>query len=154
MSENLATAQLNAELEQRLARARALVAEKEKAREQREADNALIREVEEAELKARNAEAVEAAELAHGEIGKKIALTYTPLGVIIVKRPHTALFRRFQDSKEASTEEALKLVRPSVVYPDRATFDEWIDKVPGVLFSLTKQCSHLSGYSASEAAGK
>lgn len=154
MTEALDNAQITTSLEERLARARAARNEVEKARAEREAERRLLEQVEEAELAARDAKAIEEAEIVHGPIGKKIAATYTPLGVIIVKRPHTALFRRFQDAKEINHKEATKLVRPSVVYPSLDLFDQWMEEVPAALFSLAKQCAQLSGAALEEAAGK
>ncbi len=123
------------ELQERLEKARLAQEAAESARTKRAAESASIKAVEDAERAAANAIAINAAEQEHGEIGRDIALVDTPYGVVIVKRPHQALFRRFQDSK-GSTTDVEKMSRPSVVYPDSTKLDRIYNDFPGVLLSV------------------
>ena len=154
MTEALEKAQIDAALEDRTAALRAKLREKELAREKRQEEARALREAEELELKLANEEAIEAAEVQYGEIGREIAAVETPEGVIIVRRPHPAHYRAFQDAKDASTTTVLKMVRPSVVHPDREVFDKLIGKFPGALPVLATQCSRLAGFKFEEVAGK
>lgn len=153
MTESLEAATLNNELADRLARARAERARLEEQRAKAEEQRALLEQVEAEELALANARAIEAAEAAHGPLGKRIAAVETSAGVVIVKRPHAAQFRRFQNGKDPQ-DDALALVRPNVVHPDRAAFDQLLEELPGSLASLTREACRLAGAKIEETTGK
>lgn len=125
--------------------------------EAREAANAkamLLHAVEAAELAARNESALADAEAAHGPLGRKIAAVDTDLGVVILKRPNHLLFRKFQDTGEATFEGVYRLVRPCLVYPDVETFDRWLEEQSGILARCGGAVATLAGIRAKDLAGK
>lgn len=144
---------MNTELKARLAKAKAEIAEIQKAMEPDE-DAALLAEVEAAELEAANARAIAKAVEEHGPLGAKVAAIDTRLGVIVVKRPNHLHFRRFQDASEVTTETLDRLVRPCVVYPSHERFDAMLEELPAVLTELGREVSVLAGMKAKETAGK
>ena len=152
--ETTATNEGRAALEERLREARERRRAAEAKREERQAENDLLAEVEAEELAARNAEALEAAEAEHGPIGKKLRAIETSGGVIIVKRPHPATYKRFRDKGEANTAAFDKLVRPCVVHPDKSTFDRILDEEPAALDRCANAIVELAGFRAREVSGK
>jgi len=130
----------------KLAEIRARRAEIAAARSAYEAATAAERELAEETQALADEQAIQAAELEHGLVGRKIAVVKTDAGVIIVKRPHMNTFRKFQDHGEANTETNLKLVRPCVVYPDLVRFDEILAEVPYALSKCANAVSYLAGF--------
>jgi hypothetical protein len=125
------------------------------ANEQREAANQL----EDEERQLRDEQAIAAAEEQHGEVGRKIAVVQTDLGVVIVKRSHPNLFRRFQEKGTSSDGELKlteidKLVRPALVYPSGAEFDRICDDLPATPLRCANAISILAGVRAKENVGK
>lgn len=86
--------------------------------------------------------------------GRKIAVVRTDLGVVIVKRPHHVLFKRFQDSGEANAEEFDKLVRPCLVHPDSSAFDRYLENQPAILSRVAGAVATLAGIRMKELSGK
>lgn len=144
------SAEINSELE-RVRAARAAIA---RAREQREAIEAPHRKLAEEELALKNEQAIELAEQEHGLAGKKIAIVGTDLGVVIVKRPHAALFKRFQDRGKTSSKELDELVRPCLVYPTVTEYERICDELPATLLHIADAVSGLAGVRAEHIAGK
>ena len=97
-------------------------------------------------------QALEAAEIEHG--AKKIAVVRTDMGAIILKRPHPVIFKRFQDKGSLKHEDLEKLVRPSLVYPDAARFNEIMDELPATLLRCANTVSGLAGVRMEEVAEK
>jgi hypothetical protein len=147
-----------AELEQRIAAARAERARIQAERERREQEHALADELEREEQALKDDQAIADAEVEHGPVGKRIEVVRTSLGVVIVRRPNPAAMRRFQDrsisSKDLTMDDCEQLVRPALVYPDKATFDKWTQEQPGILPRCAGACSRLAGVRADEMAGK
>lgn len=142
------------ELEVRLARAHAQVAELERDREARGELARLEADVLVAERRVRDEKAIAQAVADHGPIGVKLRVVETEIGVVILKRPHAAIFRRFVDEGSTKSKDLDKLVRPSVVYPDAATLDGLLEEQPAVLLELANAVSELAGARAREVAGK
>jgi hypothetical protein len=130
------------ELRERIAKAEAL---KEKALPPETEIEKLERRAVEAELEARNALAIADARAKYGPAGVGHAQIPTRLGVVILKRCDTILWKRFQDLEDPKLEDIEQLVRPSVVYPDRPTFDQWIEELPGALQEITLNLAGLMG---------
>lgn len=142
------------EIEDELKRLRAerdAVARKRAAREAAEAPH---RELEAERIALANDQAIEDAESAIGPVGKKIAVVQTDLGVVIVKRPHAALFKRFQDRGKATSKEQGELVRPSLVYPELAAFETICEELPATLLRCANAVAELAGIRADEIAAK
>jgi hypothetical protein len=144
--------QAGGSLEERLAAARE---RKRLADEQREraADAAsLLAEVEAAEREASDAEAIAKATAEHG--AGKIATIATELGVVIVKRPHPAHYKRFRDKGETKSADLEQLVRPCLVHPDASRFDQILNEQPATLDRCADQVVTLAGFRGKELSGK
>jgi hypothetical protein len=123
-------------------------------RDKREAAAALVAEVEAEERALRDEQAIEKAIAEHGELGGKINTYPTTLGVVILKKPHHVLFRRFQDQGEFNNLECEKLVRTCLVHPDKSEFDRYLTEQPGILVPLANLACALAGVKVGAAAGK
>lgn len=136
------------ELAEVRARRAALAAE----REQRAASRLVADQLEAEKRGLRDEEAIEKAEAEHDP--KKIAVVHSDVGVVIVKRPNHVLFKRFQDSGEVTSEECDKLVRPCLVYPDKASWDRMLEEQPALLLRCANAVATLAGVRAKELTGK
>jgi hypothetical protein len=83
-----------------------------------------------------------------------IAAVGTRLGVVIVKRPHVATYRKFQELADPKANDLENFVRPCVVYPDAAAFDRINDELPGVMGVAAKLIGRLAGAASEELMGK
>jgi hypothetical protein len=151
---NEKTQDARALLEQRIQKARAERARLEAEAHDRAELARLEAEAEREERAPRELAALEAAEREHGPRGRKIQVVETDLGIVIVKRPHSALFRRFSDKGSMKTADLDQLVRPCVVYPDSSTLDRILDELPATLLRLANSVSELAGFRAEEVQGK
>lgn len=98
--------------------------------------------------------AIAAAEAKHGKLGVAIGAVKTRLGVVILRRPHVAAFRKFQEIAEPKMVDVEAFVRPHVLEPSRETFDRWNDELPALLVSCAKVLGTLAAGAATELAGK
>jgi hypothetical protein len=143
------------ERDERLAELRAKRAELQRQREAREARYAADDEVEAEERGLRDEQAIADAEERIGRVGKMIATIDTDLGVVILKRAHQATMRRFMErAEDLKTEDLIKLVRPSLVYPSGPEFDVMLDAQPMVLHRCSKALGVLAGLRVRETAEK
>jgi hypothetical protein len=124
------------------------------AREARDAERSAAELVAVEERGLAEDEAIAAAEVEHGAVGKKIFVVRTPAGIVIVKRPNHVLYRRYQDKGEATSLEFEKLVRPCLVYPSVEQFDRLLDDLPGILIDVANGVAYLAGSRAKEQLGK
>jgi hypothetical protein len=108
----------------------------------------------EEKLNLANEQAVEAAEIEHGPVGTKIALVHTSLGVVIVKRPHVATFRKFQDRGKTESKYLLEYVRPCLVYPTLPEYERICDEEPATLARCASALHTLAGVRLEEISGK
>jgi len=137
-------------LEQIRAERAQLARERERREEEQDAQELL--EMEERGLA--DDRAIAAAVVDHGPLGKKIAAIYTDQGVVIVKRPHHVMWKRFQDSGETTTDEFEKLVLPCVVHPDRFTFVRYCEAQAAILGRCANQVAALAGFRLKEVGAK
>src|SRR5690606_3881381 len=79
--------------------------------------------------------AIAAAEAKHGKLGAAIGAVKTRLGVVIMRRPHVAAFRKFQELAQPTMADVEQFVRPHVLEPNRDEFDRMSDELPGLLMS-------------------
>lgn len=142
------------DLESRLAAARARKAEAVARADAARAASMLALDVERAEREAEDAEALTKAECEHGPVGVKLATVETSMGLVILKRPNTVMFRRFQDKGSFTCDAVEALVRPCVVHPDAKQLDRILGEQPGVLSMLADRVVFLAGARAQELAGK
>lgn len=141
-----------AELEARLAAAKARKLAAIKHTEESEASRQLVLDVEAAERDAADAEAVLRATEEHG--ADKIAKVYTALGVVIVKRPNPVLYKRFRDKESTKTADLEQLVRPCIVYPDASRWDLICEEQPATLDRVADHVVSLAGFRGKELSGK
>lgn len=98
-------------------------------------------------------EALDRLETEHGRVGSVIEIVRTEIGSVIVRRPHMAVFRRFQDDKQDTT--ALeKLVRPCVLHPSKTEFDRMCEELPFILQKCADACCRLAGVRVEESRTK
>jgi len=85
---------------------------------------------------------------------KRVRMVRTDMGAIIVKRPHPAIFKRFQDKGSMKTDDLDALVRPNVVYPDLGRFDQILEELPATLIRLADAIAGLAGTRGDDISGK
>lgn len=121
----------------------------------REAAAGPAEELAQAKIQLENEAALDAAEAEHGPVDVKIAAVYASSGkVVIVKRPHRALFQRFQDAGKFTSTAVHKLIQPCLVHPDQATFDAWLDDEPALLGRVSHHIAILAGVRNEDLQGK
>ena len=138
------------ELRELRAKRAALAAAREAREAQRIADEQIAAEKQDVI----DNEAIEAAEIAHGPVGKKIMVVKTDLGAIIVRRPKQAAFKRFQDTGSLKYDELEKLVRPSVVHPSLSAFDQIMEELPATMLRCADAVSVLAGVRRDDVSAK
>lgn len=142
------------EIEKRLRELRELRAAVEERRKQRHEEAATEEAVAREERALRDAKAIDEAEEKHGPLDRKIAAVDTDAGVVIVKRPNHILFKKFQDSGDASTQAFDKLVRPCLVHPSQSEFDRMLEDQPAILGRAASAVCELAGVRVKEVMGK
>ncbi len=150
----MSTNATEAELRERIAKLREERAALAAEREERERLALMASELEAEERALVDDRAILAAVEEHGPIGSKIAVVYTDLGAIVVKRPNHLHFRRFQDSEAVKSADLEKLVRPCLVHPSGSRFDEILEELPATLLRVGDAVVTLAGAKAKESAGK
>ena len=135
--------QNNEELRANLAAAR-------KARSNREAEQADEAEAESMRAELRKIEhgeegaaALAEAQTEHG--ADAVGLLLTNEGPIVLKKPHAATFRKFQDAGKYDSDAVDALVRPNICYPSKDKFDEINDKQPAMLMQAASLVCSLAG---------
>ena len=88
----------------------------------------------------------------HGH--KHIELVRCEYGAVIVKRPHLATYRRFQDAGKSDTKTYDQLVRPCVLYPSKAEFDALLEQQPHLLTRCADAVVRLAGVRTEEVQAK
>lgn len=97
------------------------------------------------ERRLKEAEALDKLEQEHGKVGRDIQIVESDVGAVIVKRPTMAVYRRFQDSGTTETKDLENLVRPCVLHPSKAEFDQMIERLPMLLRHAADACVVLAG---------
>lgn len=124
---------------------RAQAAELRLKREEREAKETPARELAAAQQALRDEQALNDAIDEHGAVGVHLATVQTSMGLVILKRASAMRFRRFQDKGDATTEDVLALVRPCVVWPTPAEFDNMLNDLPATLTRIASAVIALAG---------
>ena len=141
------------ELQERIARAQEQREQAEQKREaMRRSPAELRKQLEREEQAAKDAEALLAAEQEHGV--NRVASIETEEGLIIVKRPNPLHFKRFQDKDKHKVDDFEQLVRPCVIHPSKARFDEICENLPATLMRCANAVVQLAGFRARDLAGK
>jgi hypothetical protein len=97
-------------------------------------------------------EAFDAFSKEHG--ARAVALIRTEVGAVILRRPHIAAFRKFQDAGGLTSDTAEELVKASLLYPSKPELDKMLRQLPGILTGLASQCVELSGFRNQELKAK
>lgn len=90
-------------------------------------------------------EALDRLEQEHGRIGTVIQIVRSNVGGVIVRRPHMAVFRRFQDEGKRDMEAIDRLVRPCVLYPSKPEFDRMCEELPFLMQLVADAVVTLAG---------
>lgn len=131
------------------------VANERKARfEDARQSSALARKVAEAEREAADLEVLEGLIEKHGELGDRLEALHTSEGMVVVKRPNSLHFRRFQELGNAKLADVEKLVRASLVHPDATRFDAIVDALPATLIQAADLVAKLAGVGRGHVEGK
>lgn len=131
------------------------VANERKARfEEARQSSALARKVAEAEREAADLEVLEGLIEKHGELGDRLEALHTSEGMVVVKRPNSLHFRRFQELGNAKLADVEKLVRASLVHPDATRFDAIVDALPATLIQAADLVAKLAGVGRGHVEGK
>lgn len=149
-----------AEFTRRIEAARAKKAEISAKRDARLAVLKVQDEAFREEREAKELEILDALESEHGQNRKDIYRQQTAEGMVVVKKPNHVLFRKFRaecsksGSSMPSDENMMKLVRPHLLYPDRETFDRWIESSPHALVEACNAVAFLAGVRKEEVEGE
>jgi len=139
-----------AELAELRAKRAELAARRVKREDARAPQETLARE----RLALEDDEVIERFESERGPDGVDIRVVRTPGGVIILKRAGAASFKRWMDrnlSRDgAKTEDHERLVRPCVLHPPMARFDELVEKYTMTWVRLTGALGLLAGHRTEE----
>lgn len=141
-------------IEQELEAERAALAAVEERRQARLRASRAQRELEEVRRARTEAEKLEELEATHGELDKMIKRVDTGQRMVVVKRPNHLHYKRFVDKGKTTSEELLKLVRPCVLYPDKAEFDRILEEEPAALVRCADAVCFLAGMRKEESEGK
>jgi hypothetical protein len=107
------------------------------------------------ERKLATAQKLDELETAHGyKPGVDMDVVESRVGDVIIKRPTMAVYRRFQDSGTNETKDLDNLVRPCVLHPSRAEFDQMVEALPLLLAHCADLAVMLAGYRAKKNQGK
>lgn len=147
------------------------IAEIEERRKARKAERAARAPSSDEEklLEAQRLDALEAAvveaEEKHGAVGRGIAVVHakyadgTLLGSVIVKRPVSSMWLKFQGVVADKTgaprdEEIQKLWRHCLVWPKLAEAEKLVEELPNLSTKMLEVISRLAGEHSEEVAGK
>lgn len=76
------------------------------------------------------------------------------VGAVIVKRPHLATYRRFQESGKADFKTFDQLLKPCLLYPGKAEFDALCELMPALHTICCDTIVRLSGHARKETEAK
>lgn len=138
------------EVKQEIANARAAREALTQRREARAAARAGANKLEAEKRLLDDEAALDDAEEKLGEVGRDFATVYTDRGVVILKRAHANVFRRFQDKGDTSTEALEKLVYPCVTHPSRAALEALFEVLPATLLRCADAIAELAGVRAED----
>ncbi len=140
------------DLNARLAAAEAAHAEAAQRRAEARSRSEMAARVEAAERAAADENALAEAESQHG--AERIGIVETDLGRIILKRPHPAKFKQFQDSDRVTVDAVDEYVRSCLVYPEPARYDAICRELPATITRCGRVCNRLAGERAQAVEGK
>jgi hypothetical protein len=77
---------------------------------------------------------------------RAVRMVRTEVGAVILRRPHIAAFRKFQDAGELTSDHAEELVRSCLLFPSKPELDKLLRQLPGILTQLASVCVELAGH--------
>lgn len=93
----------------------------------------------------RNEELIDQFEQSVGPRDVRIKVVETDLGVVILKRPHRLVFKRFMDKGSTKSDDLELLVKPCLLHPDKAAFEAMLEDQPAILQRCAGACGALAG---------
>lgn len=144
----------NAELEDKIAAVRAARESLAAQREARAQADELASKLASEELAFKGEQAVEAAEAEHGAVDKKIRVVQTDMGVVIVKRAHPAVFKRFIDRGKHSMQDLEELARKCLVYPTLPEWEAMCNEQTAIINRTADAIAWLAGIRADDVSAK
>ena len=140
------------DLQARLKAAQAERARIAAAHSERRELEALQRAVAAEEQAAKDDAGIAEAEIKHA----RIEVVRTELGAIVLHRPDSLVYKRFQDLdlKKINREEIYRVVRSALAYPDAGRLDSMLETLPGALGACSNAAARLAGVRDEDIAGK
>lgn len=89
-------------------------------------------------------EALTAAQRQHG--AKRVALVTTDEGPVVLRCPHVAAYRKFQDTEGVDTAQTIELVKKCLLYPSASELTRMLEAQPGALVELANTVVELAGH--------
>ncbi len=126
----------------------------EARRTERSLSSAAAEELAAVKLELANSRALEAAEAKYGALDDYIATYSTKLGVVIVRRPHHVIYKRFADKQKLDMEAIMPLIKNALAYPDYTTFEGWLEELPGIAVPIANVICRLAGVRTTEISEK
>jgi hypothetical protein len=96
------------------------------------------------ELQVSDELSLQAAIKEHGKLGQRVHAIYTPLGIVIVKRPTRAAYREYQASDNRYEGQDV-LVHACLVHPDHTRYERIVDEYPAIQSQLAGAIALLAG---------
>jgi hypothetical protein len=89
-------------------------------------------------------EALTAAQRQHG--AKRVAMVVTDEGPVVLRCPHVAAYRKFQDAEGVDSAQTIELVKKCLLYPSAAELTRMLEAQPGALVELANTVVELAGH--------
>lgn len=90
----------------------------------------------------------------HGAIGEMISVIHTPAGVVIVKRPRGAVWRKFSETHDIKSSDVLSFVKNCLVHPGKTEVEDIFEAYPVALETVAEQAKLLASVRVRDMAGK
>lgn len=120
----------------------------ESARERRDARKTptqLRADIEKAKREAKELDIFADLEAKHGEADQAIKRIDTLHGMVVVKRPQEMAYRKFADMEKVTTSAAKELAHACLIYPEKATFNDWAADEPAIIARAANAACWLAG---------
>lgn len=145
-------AEENSDVQVRIAAARE---RKEKAiKHQESTRNQLEEQLATAELEAADEEAIAKACDELGERGKHFGTVFSPLGVIILRKPNALKYKQFQDAGKYTTTALESLIYAARFYPEASRLEAIFQEYPGKIGEAADCVADLAKGARKAAEGK
>lgn len=128
--------------------------ERESAREQAEEERKLRDEIRARKLELARLDAIERAEEELGELDVDFCVVETFEDVVVVKKPHPAVYKKWRDKGRYKSADLYELIKPCIHSPSASEFHALAEKYPGLLDELADNVMRLAHGRAKEVAGK